>query len=116
MSAKDKWPEWKHAGKRYAVEKNAAVAEFIPFDEMPESFDRAEGRAKRVVELWNATLDMSDPVEQIQSMRAVIKELLQESCYNYHPDHDGECKERYAAKTELYCAHCLARHTLKGKP
>lgn len=68
--------------------------------------------AKRARELWNATLQMSDPAKEIQSMRGLVEQLTRMECQDKGGRFDCTCfTDR---KPDDYCAPCLARHILKG--
>lgn len=61
MSAKENWPE-PVSPKSYDGDlPNGSIRNIAEFRNIED--------AKRVVELWNATLEMSDPAKEIQSMR-----------------------------------------------
>lgn len=68
---------------------------------------------KRVMDIENATLDMSDPAKEIQSMREALKEIASRNCVDLKQQ-EKPCDEFENWTPDMYCPTCLARHTLKG--
>lgn len=64
----------------------------------------------------SACAGMSDhPAKEIQSMREALKEIASKVCWSHSVNELGkDCTEFTEWTPVMYCATCLARHTLKN--